>query len=189
VKLIVGLGNPGSKYQQTRHNVGFMVIDEVLKRHQLQAKYDAKFNAEVAVFKNNTDTLIFAKPSTFMNLSGETIYKMIHYYQIDIDDVLVVVDDVNIDTGRLRLRPIGGHGGHNGLRHIIGLLKSEDFKRIRIGIGYQNNMPLDKFVLGKFDTDELPLIEKAVTQSANAVMTYIQGVPFIDVMTKYNTQT
>lgn len=189
MKLVVGLGNPGLKYERTRHNVGFMVIDEVLKKLSLKASFDTKFNAEVAKTRYKEEVVIFAKPSTYMNLSGEAITKLMHYHQLTIDDLLVIVDDVNIDTGRLRLRPIGGHGGHNGLRHIIGVLKTEDFKRIRIGVGYQNNIPLDKFVLGTFAKDEQPLIERAVLWSAQAVLDHLEGMPFVDVMTKYNTQT
>lgn len=189
MKLIVGLGNPGSKYQHTRHNVGFMVIDDVLKKLNQSAKLDSKFNAEVSIFNHNTEKVICAKPSTYMNLSGDSVYRLMHYYHVEIDDVLVIVDDVNLDTGKLRLRPLGGHGGHNGLRHIIGVLKSEDYKRIRIGIGYQNDMPLDRFVLGKFDDKEMPLIALAVEKTSQAVIDFIEGKPFIDVMTKYNTQT
>jgi len=189
MKLIVGLGNPGRKYSQTRHNVGFMVIDTFLKNLQLKTKFDAKLNGEICLTTINQEKTMFLKPSTFMNLSGDSIYKAVQYYQIQLEDIVIIVDDVNLTTGKLRLRELGGHGGHNGLRHIIALLKSEQLKRIRIGIGYENNMPLDRFVLGKFDEDDLSLIQKAIVESVEAISLFLNNKPFVDIMTKYNTQT
>ncbi len=188
MKLIVGLGNPGIKYDQTRHNVGYMIIDEFLRRMDLSLKFDAKFNAEVLVTQLYGEKVCFMKPSTYMNLSGESITRALKYYEIDIQNMIVFVDDINLETGKLRLREKGSHGGHNGLRHIIGLLHSEDFKRIRIGIDHNHVIPLDRYVLGKFKDDELISIKHAISRSADMIEMFIKNVPYKDIMTKYNTQ-
>ncbi|MDY0074575.1 MAG: aminoacyl-tRNA hydrolase [Acholeplasmataceae bacterium] len=187
MKLIVGLGNPGLKYQKTRHNIGFMVIDEILKDAGLQARFDSKFNAEIAILNVEGEKVCLAKPSTFMNLSGEAISKLMHYYDINIEDLLVIVDDVNLETGKLRLRETGGHGGHNGLRNIIGLLHTEAFKRIRIGIDNQPNIPLDQYVLGQFTQNQMIVLQQAILQSKEIVDQFVQNISYKDIMTKYNT--
>lgn len=189
MKLIVGLGNPGAKYHKTRHNIGFMVIDEALRQLGETAKFDAKFNAEVALINVMGNKYILAKPSTYMNLSGEAVTKLMKYYDIPIEDILVIVDDINLDTGRLRLRETGGHGGHNGLRNIIGLTHREDFKRIRIGIDNNPIMPLDQYVLGQFKTEELHMLQKTIMEAVDAIQLFVKDIAFKDIMTKYNTQT
>jgi PTH1 family peptidyl-tRNA hydrolase len=187
MKLVVGLGNPGLKYQKTRHNIGFMVIDDILKDAGAQPRFDAKFNAEVALLNVGGKKICLVKPSTFMNLSGEAISKIMNYYDIPVEDLLVIVDDVNLETGKLRLRETGGHGGHNGLRNIIGLLHTEAFKRIRIGVDNNPNMPLDQYVLGQFTQDQFIVLSKAIQQSKEIVEQFILDVPYKDIMTKYNT--
>jgi PTH1 family peptidyl-tRNA hydrolase len=189
MKLIVGLGNPGPKYQQTRHNVGFLVIDELLNRLNTTTKFDAKFNAEIVITSVSNQKVCLVKPTTYMNLSGEAISKVMKYYDVDINDLLVIVDDINLVTGKLRLREQGSHGGHNGLRSIIGLIHNEAFKRIRIGIDSQGQIPLDQYVLGKFNQDQNILIGIAVKHAADAVLSFVDHTPFKDIMTKYNTQT
>ena len=187
MKLVVGLGNPGQKYQKTRHNIGFMVIDDLLKDAGAQPRFESRFNAEVALLNVGGTKVCLVKPSTFMNLSGEAISKIMHYYDIPVEDLLVIVDDVNLETGKLRLRETGGHGGHNGLRNIIGLLHTEAFKRIRIGVDNNTNMPLDQYVLGQFSQDQLIVLSKAIMQSKEIVEQFVAGVPYKDIMTKYNT--
>jgi len=189
MKLIVGLGNPGTKYLKTRHNIGFMVIDEALRQLKQTAKFDPKFNAEVAQIHQMGQKYILAKPSTYMNLSGDAVSKIMKYYEIDIEDVLVIVDDINLDTGRLRLRETGGHGGHNGLRNIIGLLHQEHFKRVRIGIDNNPIMPLDQYVLGQFRPEEMSALLKSIHFAVEIIELFIKDIPFKDIMTKYNTQT
>jgi peptidyl-tRNA hydrolase, PTH1 family len=189
MKLVVGLGNPGLKYQKTRHNVGFMVIDQVLKMIGQQAKFDSKFNAEILVTNIKGEKVILAKPSTFMNLSGEAISKLMKYYDVHMEDLLIIVDDVNLETGRLRLRELGGHGGHNGLRNIIGLLHDESFKRVRIGIDQNNSIPLDQYVLGQFSKEQLITLQNTILLTTEIIDLFIQNVSFTDIMTKYNTQT
>jgi peptidyl-tRNA hydrolase, PTH1 family len=189
VKLIVGLGNPGKKYQYTRHNIGFMIIDEWLDRLKQSLKFSIKYNAEYKVLKFADEQVCIAKPMTYMNLSGDAVIKLMKYYNIEIEDVLIIVDDINLEPGKLRLRELGGHGGHNGLRHIIGILKSEQFKRIRIGVGHNQNMALDHYVLGQFKEDEKPLMRKAGEETIEALEMYVKNIPFKDIMTKFNTRT
>jgi PTH1 family peptidyl-tRNA hydrolase len=189
MKLIVGLGNPGQKYAKTRHNIGFMVIDQYLNQINEKAKLDLKFNAEIAIINQLGKKTIFAKPSTYMNLSGDAITRIMKYYDIAIEDLLIFVDDINLQTGKLRLREIGGHGGHNGLRHIIGLLHREDFKRVRIGIDNNPVLPLDQYVLGQFTDDQMITLQPALKFSMNIIDEFINDKPYKDIMTKFNTQT
>lgn len=189
MKLVVGLGNPGSKYQNTRHNIGFIVIDELLKKMGEKTKFDAKFNAEVTIARLGIEKVIIAKPATYMNLSGEAVLKIIKFYDIQIEDVLIVFDDINLETGKLRLRELGGHGGHNGIRNIIGLLKTEAIKRIRIGIDYNSNYALDQYVLGTFSKEETEKLQSAIHHSVEAIEQFVAKRPFKDIMTTYNTQT
>jgi PTH1 family peptidyl-tRNA hydrolase len=189
MKLIVGLGNPGVKYQKTRHNVGFMVIDEILKKTGQKARFDSKFNAEISLINLNGIKFCLAKPSTFMNLSGEAISKLMKYYEVDMEDLLIIVDDVNLETGKIRVRELGGHGGHNGLRNIIGLLHTEDFKRVRIGVDNNPSMALDQYVLGQFSEDQFISLHKAIQDSVDLVEAFVNEISFKDIMTKYNTQT
>ena len=189
MKLIVGLGNPGKKYRFTRHNVGFMVLDTFANRYHHSYKLETKFNAEVATFYYQQEKIILCKPTTYMNLSGDAIIKLMNYYHIDIKDVFVFVDDINLDTGRLRLREKGGHGGHNGLRDIILKTQSKDFKRIRIGIGEKTTDRLDHYVLGEFSKDELITIKNTVDLCIDIILDVIGGKNYLDVMTKFNTQT
>lgn len=187
--LFVGLGNPGKKYEFTRHNVGFMMLDTFANRNQLTFKYESKFDAEIVIFNQNNQKIMLCKPSTFMNLSGDALIKVINYYQIDISDVYVFVDDINLEVGKLRLREKGGHGGHNGLRDIILKTSTNDFKRIRIGIGENTSKRLDHYVLGEFSKDELITIKLSADQCVELMNEVIQGKSYLDIMTKFNTQT
>ncbi len=189
MKLFVGLGNPGKKYQFTRHNVGFMAIDTFANRNQLSFKFESKFNSEIVMFTQNQEKIILCKPSTFMNLSGDAIIKIMNYYHIPIEDVFVFVDDINLDVGRLRLREKGGHGGHNGLRDIIQKLHARDFKRIRIGIGENTLDRLDHYVLGEFSKNELITIKHAADRCVEIIDEVISNKNYLDIMTKFNTQT
>ncbi len=189
MKLIVGLGNPGKKYEKTRHNVGYMVIDQFVKKQGLTMKLDKRFDGELCQVNLHEEKAILLKPTTYMNLSGQSILKTIQYYRIDLDDILVFVDDVNIDIGRLRLRAFGGHGGHNGLRNIVALLQSNHFKRVRIGIDHNTNVPLDKYVLDTFNKNEKITIDSAIEKCLNIIDDYMKNELFSDIMTTYNTQT
>ena len=183
MKLIAGLGNPGKKYEHTRHNMGFDVVDLFAEM--------AKIDVDKEVFHGllgrgkvfDEDVMIF-KPTTFMNLSGTAIKEVMDYFKIDIDDLIVVVDDMALEPGKIRLRLNGSSGGHNGLKNIIECLKSENFKRIRVGIGEPTFNNID-FVLSKPFKDEQPLFDMAVANAAEALKESLKN-GFDRSMSKFN---
>lgn len=151
MKLIVGLGNPGGKYQYTKHNVGFIVIDQLIERLQLSG-IQKKFHAEILRSNVNGQPFIFMKPMTFMNLSGQAVAECVHFYKIPLEQVVVISDDMDLEPDKVRFRNQGGHGGHNGLRSIIEHLGSKQFKRVRIGIGHPPvKMMAKNYVLSKWE--------------------------------------
>jgi PTH1 family peptidyl-tRNA hydrolase len=156
MKLIVGLGNPGSEYSETRHNLGYMVINELAKQMKVDLVLEKKLKADVAIFLHNNETLILAKPQTFMNLCGDSVSKITQFYKIKPEDVWVISDDIDLDFGKVRIRVGGSSGGHNGLKDIIAKL-GEGFTRFRIGIKSSDldKIPAEKFVLQKFTKKEL----------------------------------
>jgi PTH1 family peptidyl-tRNA hydrolase len=166
-RLIVGLGNPGKDYEGTRHNVGYMAIDILAKRHHIFVK--ARRNrARVGEGTISDEKMILAKPLTFMNLSGEAVSGLIRRYRLNLEDVIVICDDVNLPVGRLRIRASGSAGGHKGLKSIIHCLGTEDFPRVRIGIGAPDRGMVD-YVLSRFTREERPVIKQAVNRAADAV--------------------
>lgn len=185
MKCIVGLGNPGRKYKETRHNVGFMAIDTIAS--SLGVKLDEKkFNCRYAITMWRGEKVLFIEPQTFMNLSGEGVRPLIDYYKIAPEDVLVIFDDLDLPTGKIRLREKGGHGGHNGIRSLIQHLATKEFKRIRIGIGRPiEQMAVVDYVLQKFSKQELRDIADAIDNTAKAVETYVAD-NFNSAMNKYN---
>lgn len=185
MKCIVGLGNPGKKYDGTRHNVGFAVIDELIKRHQIKLD-QSKFKGHFAIETLFGEKVIFLKPQTFMNLSGESLRPLMDFYKIEPKDVLVIFDDLDLPVGKIRLRQKGGHGGHNGIRSIIDHLGTKEFKRIRIGVGRPtNNMPIVNYVLSPFTPEQQEDVQTTINKSADACDEWIQ-TPFSDVMNEYN---
>jgi len=185
MKCLIGLGNPGRKYATTRHNIGFMVIDELLYRHQWTLN-NTKFNGEYALEHFEGEKVILLKPQTFMNLSGESIRPLLDYYNIDIEDILVIYDDLDLATGRIRLRQKGGHGGHNGVRSTIDHLGTKSFNRLRIGIGRPlGPMPVVDYVLGTFAKEQQDDVIIGVKQAADACEAFITQ-PFSDVMNRFN---
>jgi len=188
MKLIIGLGNPGLKYKHTRHNLGFMVVDKLAEKIGLKWKYSANFNAEIIETTLKGKKTILLKPLTYMNLSGQSVVKVVNYYNVDLDDIIVVVDDLALDTGRLRLREFGSDGGHNGLKNVDLHLKSNRYKRIRIGIGQSTTPEVNDYVLGKFSKQELTIITNAIDDASDALLYFIENVPYLDIQTRYNTQ-
>ena len=174
MKLIVGLGNPGSKYRGTRHNVGFAVVDELARRRAVSfeaspvAALVAKVrNSEAAGSSGTTDALL-AKPVTFMNASGEAVGALMRYFKIDIGDLLIVVDEVHLPLGRLRIRARGSAGGHNGLKSIVVHL-GEECPRLRVGVGRGDaRRDLADHVLARFDADEAADVERVIGRAADA---------------------
>ncbi len=171
MKAIVGLGNPGNEYRRTRHNVGFEVIDELARRWRAELKSSVRRHARLATVKDKD--VLLAQPQTFMNLSGNSVAGIMAFYKVQPADVLVVVDEVQLPLGKLRLRPSGSAGGHNGLKSVIGMIGSE-FPRLRIGIGRGNQeWDLSDHVLSKFLAEEQPVVERAINRAADAVETFI----------------
>ena len=173
MKLIVGLGNPGRSYHGTRHNVGFAVADELARRREVAFEH-GRANALTARVGRGAATLLFVKPLTMMNLSGEAVGGLAHFYKIDPSDIIAVADDVNLPLGRLRLRGSGSAGGHNGFRSIIACLGSDMFPRLRVGVGRGDpRRDLADHVLARFDPDEAEEVERAIARAADAVETFL----------------
>jgi PTH1 family peptidyl-tRNA hydrolase len=167
--LIVGLGNPGAAYQNTRHNVGFRVIDELAQRHRIDVRSMQK-RALVGYGVIQDTGVVLAKPQTYMNLSGEAVAPLLRMLELRPEDVIVVYDDMDLPTGRLRLRPDGSAGGHNGMKSLIQHLRSDSFPRLRIGVGRPGeSAAVIDHVLSKFNRDELDAIREAIPRAADAV--------------------
>jgi PTH1 family peptidyl-tRNA hydrolase len=183
MKLVVGLGNPGRKYEGTRHNVGFDVIDLLAGRHRLEWE---SAPADALCAKWRSASVLLAKPLTFMNLSGYAIGDLLRFYKIDLPDLFVVVDDANLELGRLRARPSGSAGGHNGLKSIIEALGTEEFARLRVGVGRgDGRLDLADHVLAKFDPDERIEVAEAVGRTADAAELFVtEGI--VAVMNRFN---
>lgn len=170
--LIVGLGNPGPRYQGTRHNIGFATIDELARRAGVTFE-SAPADALVARWRRPDETVLLAKPMTFMNESGQAVGELLRYFKIDVGDILIVVDDVQLPLGRLRARVRGSAGGHNGLKSVIAHL-AEDFSRLRIGVGRgDSRRDLVDHVLARFESDEAEEVERMITRAADAAETFI----------------
>jgi PTH1 family peptidyl-tRNA hydrolase len=183
VKLVVGLGNPGRKYDGTRHNVGFDVVDLLAARHHLE--WEAA-PADALIARWRAASVLVAKPLTFMNLSGHAVGELMRFYKVEHEDVVVIVDDANLELGRLRARPSGSAGGHNGLKSIIGALGSEDFARLRVGVGRGDaRRDLADHVLARFDPQEREDVAEAVGRAADAAELFVsEGIG--PVMNRFN---
>lgn len=168
MKVVVGLGNPGSRYAGTRHNVGFAVIDALADSARCD-RFRTRFQAEIAELREDGQTILLVKPQTFMNLSGQSVRQLIDFYQADVANLLVVCDDINLPLGKLRFRTGGSHGGHNGLRDIQNHLGTADYNRLRIGVGAPDEDDTVDHVLGRFRPSELPMIEEAVARGVQGV--------------------
>ena len=155
MKLIVGLGNPDKKYEKTRHNVGFMVVDNYLGEVKWQEKYNAKYYKKII----NDETVIFVKPLTYMNNSGNAVREFVNFYNIDMNDILVIQDDLDIELGSYKLKNNSSSGGHNGIKSIIKSLGSDSFNRLKIGIYEETNLDTIDYVLKKFSKKSLEKIE------------------------------
>ncbi|MHB1455683.1 MAG: aminoacyl-tRNA hydrolase [Armatimonadota bacterium] len=166
-KLIIGLGNPGTEYRDTRHNIGFMAVDLIARKHHIQVK-TRRNNAHIGEGLIAEQKVILAKPMTFMNLSGQAVSALMRKYRLTPQDILIIYDDVALPLGRIRIRPDGSAGGHNGIKSIIGSLGAQDFPRIRIGIGSPNRDMIDH-VLSRFHKTEIETVREAVDRASEAV--------------------
>lgn len=184
MKLIVGLGNIGKQYEKTRHNVGFMVLDEYCN-NTFDFKLEAKLKSNIAITNINGEKVIFIKPTTYMNLSGEALRAVMNFYKIDIKDILVIYDDMDMPTGKLRIRAKGSAGGHNGIKSIIAHLGTDEFKRIKVGIDKPKYDVID-YVLGKFTKDEQPLLNLGIEKAIKVIDEFIKDTSFDKIMNNYN---
>ena len=185
MKLVAGLGNPGRRYHATRHNIGFAVADEVARRRRMTFE-SGRANTLTARAGRGSAALLVAKPLTMMNLSGEAVAAVAGFYKVDPPAVLVAADDVNLPLGRLRLRARGTAGGHNGLKSIIGCLGTEEFPRVRVGVGRGDpRRDLADHVLAMFDDDERDEVDRAIARAADAVEAFLaEGIEAA--MNRYN---
>ncbi len=165
MKLVVGLGNPGKKYENTRHNVGFLGVDEVFACFDFnEFKKSEKHSAEISEGRIGEEKVMLIKPQTFMNLSGRAVRSIMQFYKIPIEDVIVIYDDVKLPLGSLRIRPKGSAGGHNGMKSLIQELGTQEFVRVRIGIAplIEFRGKLEDYVLGKFTDEEISLVGDSI---------------------------
>lgn len=184
MKLIVGLGNIGTKYERTNHNAGFMVVDEVANYFGINFK-NRGCDSDYAEFRNEIDKYIFAKPRTYMNESGKAVKSLMKKFDISINDVLVVCDDIDLQPGRVRVRKSGSAGTHNGLKSIIAETKSQDFLRVRVGIGKQNEyQDLADFVLSPMKMSDEQ--KNGLSKATDALKAFVLGEAIENIMGKFN---
>lgn len=188
MKLVVGLGNPGPKYADTRHNAGFAVIHELARRWTSEGKQDPRFNAIVAEARVGPEKVLLVQPLTFMNLSGRTVQSLVNFYKIAPEDIVVVSDDADLPVGWLRLRKKGSSGGQKGLQNIIDLLGTSDIPRVRLGVGSRPPMwDMADWVLSKVTAQEREDYDRAIAQAAEAIELAIRRNDFDLAMNRYNT--
>lgn len=176
IKLIIGLRNPGSAYEYTRHNAGAWLVWALAKRHNIQFKLEKKLQAELAILELNQNLSKLVLPLTFMNLSGQPVRLISQFYRIQPEEILVAHDELDLPAGRIKLKTGGGHGGHNGLKDIIAQLGSVEFHRLRIGIGHPGHRDLvHQYVLGKPSVQDRQLIHDAIDRSITLIPLMLSG--------------
>lgn len=184
IKLVVGLGNPGKEYEKTRHNMGFRVLDTVAKNIGI-TKWKERDGALYFDTFIGFDKVIFIKPQKYINLSGDVMIKFVNFFDIDVDDILVISDDLDTPIGNIKIKEKGSSGGHNGLKNIESQLKTQNYKRIKVGISNNKDLDTKDYVLGKFSSAEEKLLKQAIDTAASAVLEYFH-MPFQEIMSKYN---
>lgn len=187
VLWIVGLGNPGKKYEKTRHNIGFQVVDKMAERLNIRWSTQSRMNAEIGEgILNNGEKIILHKPMTFMNLSGESVRAYYDYYKMSLEDMIIVYDDLDTAVGKVRLRYKGSAGGHNGIKSIIACMGTEQFKRIRVGISRPPaGMDVVQYVLAPFTKEEQVKMD-IVTNYCCEALEYLSEHSFEQTMAKFN---
>ena len=186
MKMIVGLGNIGTRYDETRHNTGFMVVDQLARDYHLGAFTHLKQEAVAVSGVINGEKVMLVKPTTFMNDSGRAVGPLVDYYDIDLDDLVIVNDDLDMPVGKVRLKTHGASGGHNGLKSIISALGTKNFNRVKVGIDHPQHGTVVSHVLGKFSKEERPKFDQAVEQGEHALEDWINGEDFAKLMNTYN---
>ena len=185
MKLIVGLGNPGKEYKNTRHNVGFSFLDTYLKEKKIEDVWSSKFDGKILSTVIQGEKVLFLKPQTFMNLSGNSVRKVMDYYQIGVDDILVVSDDLDLLLGNYKLKSYGSCGGHNGLRDIEKNIGSSSYKRLKIGISNNKDLDTKDYVLGTLSKSEKDVLSDLYHQLCPILDDYFV-MSFEELMNKYN---
>ena len=186
MKMNVGLGNIGTRYDETRHNTGFMVVDQLARDYHLGAFTHLKQEAVAVSGVINGEKVMLVKPTTFMNDSGRAVGPLVDYYDIDLDDLVIVNDDLDMPVGKVRLKTHGASGGHNGLKSIISALGTKNFNRVKVGIDHPQHGTVVSHVLGKFSKEERPKFDQAVEQAEHALEDWINGENFAKLMNAYN---
>ena len=184
MKLIVGLGNPGKKYKKSKHNIGFIFLDSYVKTNKIKFKKSIKFSSEIA----KLDNFILLKPKTYMNRSGYAIRKVSDYYKIATEDIIIIFDDLNLPFAKIRLRSTGSAGGHNGIKSVISNLQTEEFKRLRIGIGRKPNKDMKDEVLSDFSKLEFKKLEDLEILISQIIEDFGNNVSFDKIMNNYNNK-
>ncbi|WP_207942028.1 peptidyl-tRNA hydrolase [Enterococcus sp. DIV2402] len=186
MKMIVGLGNPGRKYEHTKHNVGFMAVDRLAQQFNTTFKKNP-FEAEVADFFVNGEKVLLVKPQTFMNESGRAVGPLMTYFGVYPEELVVIYDDLDLALGKIRLRQKGSAGGHNGMKSIISHLNTQEFDRIKIGVDRpQSGMTVVNHVLSDFSKENQPLIEGSIDKAVEATIDFIEKNDFIATMNRFN---
>ncbi|MFP4597595.1 MAG: aminoacyl-tRNA hydrolase [Persicimonas sp.] len=170
--LIAGLGNPGSKYDQTRHNIGFRALERLAQRHRI-ALTSTKFDSLCETGRIGDQMVVLLEPQTFMNRSGKAVSQAANFYEVDADHIIVIHDDIDLAPGTLRVKSGGGHGGHNGLRDIVAKLGSREFLRLRMGVGRPEHGDVTNHVLGRFTRGEFTVVDEMVESACDAVETIL----------------
>jgi len=186
MKLIVGLGNPGNEYINTRHNIGFMCIDSYASYKNVEIT-KKKFNGIFTIFFDGDEQIILLKPQSYINLSGEVIKKFIDYYKISLEDILIINDDLDLTIGKIKLKPSGSSGGHNGLKNIELHLATKQYKRLKIGISNDKNIDTKDYVLSKIDDITLKIYKRIFLTTNTIIDDFVSKKESFDkLMSKYN---
>ncbi len=185
MKLIVGLGNPGREYDNTRHNIGFLAVDYYISKKKLDCNWQKKFNALYLQCNIGSEKVIFLKPQTYMNLSGEAVSLFVNFFKIDISDILVISDDLDLSVGNFKLKANGSSGGHNGLKNIEQCLGNSEYKRLKIGISKAKGIDTKDYVLGKISSADMEIYNQLFDHLVNVIDDFFR-LSFQNLMSQYN---
>lgn len=187
MKLIVGLGNPGKEYKNTRHNIGFNLLDSIANKYNYSFKVDNKFNCEISDAVINGEKIILVKPLSFMNLSGIVVNKIKSFYNIDINDILVIQDDLDMEFGKIRIVYDSSSGGHNGIKNISECLGSQKYTRLKIGISNNKGIDTKDYVLGKFSKEDINYLESIIYDKLDNIINDFINMNIDELKQKYNS--
>lgn len=186
MKMIVGLGNIGSRYDGTRHNTGFMVVEQLARDYHLGAFTHDKTESVSVTGMIDGEKVMLVKPTTYMNDSGRAVKPLVDYYHLDLDDLVIVNDDLDMPVGKLRLKTHGASGGHNGLKSIISALGTKNFNRVKLGIDHPQHGTVVSHVLGRFTSEERPKMDQTIARAEYALIDWVRGDDFAELMNEYN---